>query len=191
MASDKRGVIKSCIERGKEGKGIVMENQNPSLARMHYEKALRNIEAANFVKSKFPEWSAIASYYAMYQASSALLRRIGIHSRDHTCTIAVIEKYFVKTVKIDRRFVEQYRSMSAIIERMEDYKIEQRLVSALKDAREKRENFQYEIVTVTETADIDRIIRDATEFVNEAKVLLDNLKNEFIEVLRKDLKNML
>lgn len=191
MASDKRSVIKSCIERGKEGKGIIMENQNPSLARMHYEKALRNIEAANFVKSKFPEWAAIASYYAMYQASSALLRRIGVHSRDHTCTIAIIEKYFVKTGKIDGRLVEQYRNMSEIIGKMESYKIEQRLVSALKDAREKRENFQYDIATITESADIDKIIKDAVEFASEAKTLLDNLKNEFIEVLRKDLKSLL
>jgi len=60
MAADKRSVIKSCIERGKEGRGIIMENQNPSLAKMHYEKALRNIEAANFVKARFPEWAAIA-----------------------------------------------------------------------------------------------------------------------------------
>lgn len=191
MAADKRSVIKSCVERGKEGRGIIMENQNPPLARMHYEKTLRNIEAANFVKSKFPEWAAIASYYAMYQASSAILRRIGVHSRDHTCTIAIIEKYFVKTGRIDKRFVEQYRNMSEIIEKMESYKIEQRLVSALKDAREKRENFQYDIVTATETADIDKIIKDATEFASEAKILLDNIKNEFIEVLRKDLKSFL
>lgn len=191
MAADKRNTLKGCMDRGKEGRGIIMENQNPFLAKMHYEKALRNIEAANFVKSRFPEWSVIASYYAMYQASSALLRRIGIHSRDHTCTIAVIEKYFVRTGKIDKKFIEQYKDISGVIEKMESYKIEQRLVSALKNAREKRENFQYDIVTVTEPADIDQIVKDATEFVNEVKILLDNIKNEFIEILRKDLKGLL
>jgi len=81
LVRDKRATIKQCFRRSEEGeRGILLETQNPRLSKMHYEKALRNIEVMNYLKKgDYLDWSVIAAYYAMYQACLAILSRIGLH----------------------------------------------------------------------------------------------------------------
>lgn len=179
--------IKDCLKR--EERGLAIVNQNPKLSQMHFEKAMKNIEVMNYLKrGYYLDWTVIAAYYSMYQACLSILTRIGLHSKNHTCTIAVIEKYFIKTGKLDKKFVEQYKNLSDIIEKIEKIKIEQKLLNILKDVRDKRENFQYDVETSIELINVEEIIKNTIEFVERTKILIENLENEFIEAIRKDLK---
>ncbi len=48
------------------------------------------------------EWVVITGYYAMYTSALALLAKIGFRSKDHTATLLVLEKYFVKKNILDK-----------------------------------------------------------------------------------------
>lgn len=190
MAREK--TIKDCLERGKEERGMILTSQNPQLSRMHLEKSLKNIEVMNYLKKgNYLDWTVIAAYYSMYQACLSILTRIGLKSENHTCTIAVIERYFVRTGELDKKFVEQYRNLSDIIEKIEKVKIEQKLLNVLKDARDKREDFQYDVESEIDIVNVEEVTKGAIEFVERVKILVDSLKNEFIEAVRKDLKEMI
>ncbi|MBU3897186.1 MAG: hypothetical protein KJ697_04640 [Nanoarchaeota archaeon] len=182
--------IKQCLERGRDGRGIIIINQNAKLSEMHYKKALRNIEVMNYLKKgNYEEWTVITAYYSMYQACLSILTRIGLQSKDHTCTVAIIEKYFVRTGKLDKKSMDHYKNLSDVLEKIEKVKIEQKLLDALKDIRDRRENIQYDVETRV-SVNVENVIKNSIEFVENAKILVDNLDTKFIEAVRKDLERL-
>ncbi|MBU3905175.1 MAG: hypothetical protein KJ906_03440 [Nanoarchaeota archaeon] len=183
--------IKNCLEKGKDGGGIIITTQSSKLSEMHYKKALKNIEVMNYLKvGKYSDWTVISAYYSMYQACLSILTRIGLKSKDHTCTVAVIEKYFIKTGKIDKKFLDQYKGLTNIVKELEKVKIEQKLLSVLKDVRDRRENLQYDVETSV-IISLDDMIKNTIKFVEESKILVDNLDVKFIEAVRKDVKRLI
>lgn len=187
----KEQTIRDCLIWAKEGRGITLVNQNPVLSSSHFKKAMKNIEVMNYLrKGDYLDWTIIAAYYSMYQACLAILARIGIQSKNHACTIAVIEKYFAKSGKIDIKFVEQCKSLSALVEKIEKVKIEQKLIEALKDARDNREDFQYDVISEISAFMVEETMKNCIEFSEQSKILLSNLENEFIEAVRKSIKSL-
>ncbi|MBW2990150.1 HEPN domain-containing protein [Candidatus Woesearchaeota archaeon] len=79
--------LKWCL---KQPKGIKLIHPNKNLSDSYLKRAKldqENIERQN------PIWKVIISYYACYNALSALLIRYGIKSEIHSCSILLTQHY--------------------------------------------------------------------------------------------------
>jgi uncharacterized protein (UPF0332 family) len=70
--------------------GMVLDKPDKNLAQIYLYKASQSLKSMNEVTSI--EWKINAGYYTIYFSLYAVLRRIGIISEIHDCTIAVMEK---------------------------------------------------------------------------------------------------
>ena len=65
--------------------------------RAHLVKAIHNFNAiTDFHDLGYSDWSASASFYALYHGLLAFLAREGYESRNQSCTFALIEYFITK-----------------------------------------------------------------------------------------------
>ncbi len=111
------------------------------------------------------EWVAITGYYAMYMASQAILAKAGYRSSSHEGTIIAIEEIFVKKEKLEPEFLRMLKNAQ----------LEEKYVSDLRIARERRQVAQYGVTKKTNDDVAESIREDAPKFVNRMELLLGQI----------------
>jgi len=71
--------------------GVEITEPNENLAKEYLKSATETLEILRIVSGKSNMWAATMKYYFEYFLAYALLRRIGIKSSIHDCTIEVIK----------------------------------------------------------------------------------------------------
>ncbi|VVB81272.1 Uncharacterised protein [uncultured archaeon] len=97
-ASDK---LQKCFEEGKRGgerhQGLRKILSSAESVQAHLAKAVHNFEAmTSFHDLQYSDWSASASFYALYHGLLAILAQHGYESRNQSCTFAFIEELISK-----------------------------------------------------------------------------------------------
>ncbi len=110
------------------------------------------------------EWIVITGYYAMYSAALALVAKLGYKSKNHSATILILEKFFVKKKELDE----------ASVNLLKNAKIRKQEIDELSEARHKREIAQYSVTKKTNKEIAEEIKKDAYNFVNKAEELVKN-----------------
>lgn len=85
----------------------VLRKTDPGLFGKHLNKALNNLEFANFIlaehehsiqeklpKKSFYDWCITIYYYAIYHTALALVAKIGYDSKSHVATITAITLFY-------------------------------------------------------------------------------------------------
>ena len=131
------------------------EEQSKALASTRLRRARQHLKAARdlLVNEDFAD-SISRSYYAIFQAARALLATEELDSRKHSGVIALFNRHFVKTGKVDKQ-----------------------LGVVLKDARRSREMADYSDVAEFAREDAEGQLQDAEMFV-EAITKLREEKSE-------------
>lgn len=127
----------------------------------HIEKAKHNLLAADYnLKGRFNDWVVSQCYYAMYHSLLALLYKFGYESKNHECTINVVE-YLIETnrINLDIGAIAFIRST----EQMKD-----------KDAKSLREEFQYGTETDVNKEILNSLVKKAKEIVETVEFMLIN-----------------
>ena len=94
-------IVKS-MKRAKEERGLRVSKPNNYLSEGHVRKADHNlIVMTDLSKLKHEDWVVISAYYAMYQSAMSLLTKIGLESKDHATTAAVLEYFFGEQISRD------------------------------------------------------------------------------------------
>lgn len=88
--------LKKCFKEGETGgerhKGLKKIEANKELIDRHLEKAAHNLQAiTDFKNIGYSDWSASASFYALYHCLLALILKFGYQSRNQNCTFAFVE----------------------------------------------------------------------------------------------------
>lgn len=127
------------------------EEQRKALASTRLKRARQHLKAAQhlLVNEDFAD-SISRSYYAIFQAARALLAVEQLESRKHSGVIALFNRYFVKTGKVDKQ-----------------------LGIVLKDARRSREMADYSDVAEFAREDAEGQLQDAEMFVEAVTNLLE------------------
>ncbi|MBA7714043.1 hypothetical protein ES703_123057 [subsurface metagenome] len=124
-----------------------MDKKTLSLIKGYLDKSKGKLAVATFLlKSKAYEDAVSRAYYAAFHAAQALLLTEGLSADTHHGVVTLFGLHFVKTGKIDRKFG--------------------RYLANLKD---ERENGDYEIFSVIDEEVAKESIKEAEEFVEEAK----------------------
>mgnify|MGYP001569035516 FL=1 len=148
-----------CLAKGKRMKAIP---PNIQLSKEHIEKAKHNLKAADYnMQGGFDDWAVSQAYYAMYHSLLAILFRKGFESKNHECTINVIE-YLIEMKQID--FGREDLMFIRATEQMTG-----------KDAKSLREEFQYGTETKVNKMILQNLIHKSKEIVEKVEVLLNDI----------------
>lgn len=137
-------------------------------------------------KLNHEDWVVIVAYYAMYHSALAVLSKIGLESKEHASTVAVLEYFFGE--HIDNSLLEKFNNTKEKKDRLELTRIEEKYIDYLWKVKRSRENVQYGItITYKET---DEIMDNAREFVTKIKLLLEEIDDKLISVVVKEIKEL-
>ena len=120
------------LERGLK---IIAPNNN--LVKAHADKADHNlIVMTDLDKLGHSDWVVITAYYSMYHSAMAVLSKIGLNSKDHATTVAVLEYFFGE--KIEKSLLDRFNELKC---KLETVKIEEKYIDYLwKTKKNKRNN---------------------------------------------------
>lgn len=157
--------IAQCIKEGEKGerhKGLKKIQPDRDLIDKHLKKAIHNLNAVvDFKNMGYSDWSASASFYALYHCLLALLIKFGHQSRNQSCTFAFIEDLINKE-KVSLRLEELKEIFDKDIG--EDLAHSEKILDI-------RETMQYSFKTSLNDEEFNRL-------VERTKVLFDKLRGE-------------
>jgi len=166
--------LNDCIMR----RGIRKSAPSNSNAKGHVNKAKHDLIVMDDLNGlEHTDWVIVAAYYSMYQACLSILSKIGITSKDHTCTANAIQYLFVIDGKIEKQLLRKFNKMEEIKRGVEEGRLtlKKRFINNLWSLRRKRETASYGIETSFEDKMINNYINTAKEFVRRLELLLDEL----------------
>ena len=93
--------LKKCLNEGKHGderhQGLRRIKPNADVVQGHLTKSVHNFEAmTSFHDMQYSDWSASASFYALYHGLLAILAQHGYESRNQSCTFVLVEDFITK-----------------------------------------------------------------------------------------------
>jgi uncharacterized protein (UPF0332 family) len=177
-------IIKS-LKRAKGDRGLRIINPNNHLAEGHIKKADHNlIVMTDLNKLGHEDWVVISAYYAMYQSAMALLSKVGLGSKEHAATAAVLEYFF--SGQLSAELIGKFNDTKERKDKIEAITINEKYIDYLWKAKRERETVQYGISI--NYKEVDNIIRNAREFVSKIKLVINGLNEEFVKIISGELK---
>jgi len=150
----------------KEGKLELVE-PSEEICTSYLEKAESSRKSAEvLLPHKLYENSVSSSYYAMYNALTALLYKTGVKCENHSAAIILLRNLFVQE--------ELYKSISKAKEERID---KQYYVSSKKTEEETKES-------------TEKMLKDAEKFITEIKLIIRKMNASDIENIRKKFESI-
>ena len=174
-------------KKDKLPKGLSKDATVINLVSRYLERAKKNLELMSIISElsknreaqkalklsenySNDEWIVITSYYAMYSSALALLAKIGYKSDTHTATIFGLDKFFLKKELIEPMYLAMFKHAKD--------QISEHDVDNLSRGKENREKAQYKVTEATTRAIAEASMKNAYEFVNKIRSIIDSLKIE-------------
>lgn len=178
-------IIKAFKRKIQLERGLKTTAPNNNLVKAHIDKADHNLVVmTDLDKLGHSDWVVITAYYSMYHSAIAVLSKIGLDSKDHTTTVAVLEYFFGE--KIEKSLLDRFDELKEKKDKLEAIKIEEKYIDYLWKTKKTRETMQYGIATTYKETDI--IIDNAREFVTKIKLLLNDIDEDFVNISVEELK---
>ncbi len=143
----------------------------------HMNKALNNLEFANFllsehnysIKEKLPnktfyDWCITIYYYAIYHTALALTEKIGYSSKNHIATISTITLFYYHKDNLLKK-----EDIEFLIDKIN---IEREDIDLITDSKELRESACYGVDKLFELNQAQKLQKQTADFVNKIRVLL-------------------
>lgn len=182
----KEMIVKS-MKRTKEERGLRVSKPNNYLSDGHIKKADHNlIVMTDLRKLGHEDWVVVSAYYAMYQSAMALLTKIGLESKDHATTAAVLEYFFGE--QISKELIGKFNELKERKDKIEAITINEKYIDSLWKIKRARETVQYGISINYEETEV--VMRNAREFASKMKLVLDELDDKLIEIIGKMIKKL-
>lgn len=166
-------------------RGLKIIEPDEDLAKSHIDKADHNLVVmTDLNKLGHSDWVVIVAYYSMYHSATSVLAKIGLDSKDHTTTVAVLEYFFGK--KIERSLLEKFNELKEKKEDTEIVKIEEKYINYLWKTKKTRETVQYGVETTYNETDL--IMDNVREFVTKTKLL--EIDEDFVNIAVEEIKEL-
>ena len=182
-----KDIIINTLKRAREERGLRISKPKDYLSTGHIKKADQNlIVMTDLSRLGHEDWVVISAYYAMYQSATALLAKIGLESKDHATTTAVLEYFFSE--KINKELISKFNELKERKDKLEAITIDEKYIEYLWKIKRARETVQYGIsINYKET---DVVIRNTREFVSKIKLVINELDEILIEAIGKEIKEL-
>lgn len=182
-----KDIIIRTLKRAKEERGLRISKMNPYLSDGHIKKADHNlIVMTDLSKLGYEDWVVISAYYALYQSATALLAKVGLESKDHATTAAVLEYFFSEQISKD--LIGKFNKLKEKKDKIEAITIDEKYIDYLWKIKRARETVQYGISVNYKEADV--VMKNAREFVSKIKLVVSELDDRFIEIIVENIKEL-
>lgn len=173
-------IIVNAIKRAKDERGLRVSKPNEHMANGHIAKADHNLVVmTDLAKLGHEDWVVIAAYYSMYQAAMALLAKIGLESKEHAATAAVLEYFFGS--RFSRVMISRFNELKEQKDVVEATRIDEKYIDYLWKMKRERETVQYGIsINYKDTA---AAMRDARAFVSRIKLVANGLNEKLVHTI--------
>ena len=180
-------VILKAMRRPKKERGLVISRPNAYMSEGHMKMADHDLVVmTDMSKLGHEDWVMVTAYYAMYQAATSLLSRIGLESKDHATTASVLEYFFGE--HISSEMIAKFNELKERKDMIEVLTIGDEHIDYLWKAKHAREAVQYGIsMSFKETS---LAMANARAFVSRLKVVNSELDDRIVEVIRKRITEM-
>ncbi len=179
-------IVKS-LKRAKEERGLRISKSNNYLSEGHIRKADHNlIVMTDLSKLGHEDWVVISAYYSMYHSAMSLLTKIGLESKDHTTTVAVLEYFF--SDQISKDLIDKFTELKERKNKIEAITISEKYIDYMWKIKRARETVQYGVSINYKETNI--VMRNAREFVSKMKLVLGELDEKFIDNIGKRINEL-
>jgi len=177
-----KDMIIKALRRAKGERGLRISKPNDYLSDGHIKKADHNlIVMTDLSRLAHEDWVVISAYYAMYQSALALLTKIGLESKDHATTAAVLEYFFGEQISKD--MIGKFNELKDRKDKIEAITIDEKYIDYFWRIKRARETVQYGISINYREA--NAVMRNAREFVSKIKLVVNELDERLIGVISK------
>ena len=174
-------IIKA-MKRPKGERGLRISRPNDYLSEGHMKKADHDLIVMTDLNNLGHEdWVVIVAYYSMYHASLSLLSKIGLESKDHATTAAILEHFFGE--HITRDMIEKFNELKERKDKIELISIEEQYINYLGKAKQARETVQYGISINYKETNI--VMNNARKFVNKLKIINGELDEKIMVFIQR------
>ncbi len=156
----------------------VLRETDSRLFGKYLNKALRNLEFANFIltehdysiKEKLPkrtfyDWCITIYYYSVYHTALALIAKIGYESKSHLATVTAITLFYYHRDNILKKEEIEFA--------IEKIHLEKQEIDFVADSKDLRERACYGADELFELSQAKRLQEQTADFVNKIKSLLE------------------
>ncbi len=165
-----RAVIVNALRRSGRERGLRIATPSVSLSSGHMRKADHNLVVmTDLGRLLHEDWVVVTAYYAMYQSALALLARIGLESKDHAITVAILEYFFGSQFGI-----ELLRRYGELKEKIETMTIEEKYINSFWRVKTAREN----------------VMSSARDFVSKVKIAISELDERLVGAIVKEVNKL-
>ncbi len=180
-------MILNALKRGKSERGLRISKPNDNLSRSHINKADHNLMVmTDLNKLGHEDWTVITAYYAMYHSALALLAKIGLESKDHTTTVAILEYFFGE--HISKELLGKFNQIKERKDKIEAVTIEKKYVNYLWKIKRARETVQYGVsINYREK---DTIVNNARDFTSKIKIVISELDEDLLKFISKKIDEL-
>lgn len=182
-----KDMVVKALKRAKEERGLRISKPNDYLSEGHSSKADHNlIVMTDLNELKHEDWVVISAYYAMYHSALSLLAKIGLESKDHATTAAILDYFFGE--QINKEFIEKFNELKERKDKIEAITIDEKYISYLWQIKRARETVQYGIsISYKETS---AVIENAREFAGKIKLVISELDEKLVAVIADRIKEI-
>ena len=158
----------------------ILRKENPKLFEKHINKAVSNLEFANFIlmehqhsikeklpNRKFYNWCITVYYYAIYHAAMALVTKLGYYSKNHLATITAITLFYYHRDNILRT-----EDIDFLIEKIH---LDREEIDLVLDSKSLRETACYGTDEIFELSQAKKLQGQTADFVNKIRMLLEEI----------------
>lgn len=175
-----RSILINALKRSGKQRGLRIVKQNNNLCDGHIKKADHNlIVMTDLSRLGHDDWVVVTAYYAMYQSALSLLAKIGMDTKDHVSTVAILDYFFGE--HISNEYIEKFNQIKEKKDRVEAITIQEKYIDYMWRAKRARETIQYGVsISYEET---DEIMQHTRDFVSKIKIVVNELDDKLIEVI--------
>lgn len=180
-------IIQALKRKKAKQRGLQLIIPNKELSQGHLNKALHNLQVMTDLHNlQHSDWVVVVAYYAMYHAASAILSYVGLESKEHATTVAVLEYFFSK--EIDKQLLEKFQTLKKKKDSVEQLYLDDKFLDYIWQAKILRETAQYGTNTLIPKT--EESLTHARDFISAARLLLDKLDEYYISLIQNQMKEL-
>lgn len=182
-----KDIIIKAMKRADVERGLRVSKPNNYLSEGHIKKTDHNlIVMTDLSRLGHEDWVVIAAYYAMYQAATSLLTKVGLESKDHASTAACLEYFFSE--QINKELLGKFNELKERKDKIEAITIDEKYIDYLWKTKRARETVQYGISIGYKEADV--LMKNARDFASKIKLVLSELDDSVVDAIGKEVKSL-
>lgn len=120
----------------------------------------------------------------MYHSATSILAQIGLESKDHATTVAILEYFFSK--HLDKKLIQKFNELKTKKEAIEQVYLKDEFLDYLWKAKTLRETAQYG--TKTLIPEHKETLNHAKEFVQEIRILKNKITPDHTKIIQETIQ---